>query len=175
MQRIIAIIIVISFIGMLCRIKWDNIYGRPGPLLGVQQTLVPFPMRKITSFPNLLGFQVTWIQGASLQPPNNKYSSLSFSSEENNVSISRPFWEAPSPATSSYSKSSAPHHLAFSSYTGMVLLIVIIRFPGGIQILPPALFPPLLLCVLPSIPEVLITRAHFTMTKQTHLCSDQFS
>ena len=100
---------------------------------------------------------------------------LSLPSEENNVNISRSFWEAPSPATSSYSKSSAPHRLAFSSDTGMVLLIVIIRFPGGIQILPPALFPPLLLCVLPSIPEVLITRAHFTMTKQTHLCSDQFS
>lgn len=44
------------------------------------------------------------------------------------------------------------------------------------QILPsdhPLLFPPLLLCVLLSIPEVLITQTHFSTAKQRHLRLNQ--
>lgn len=57
-QKMLAIITVISFIGTLGRIKLYSIYGRPGPLVGAQQTLVSFPMRKTGSFSNLLGLWV---------------------------------------------------------------------------------------------------------------------
>lgn len=172
MPNILAIIVIISFIRMHAEL--NEITSVESLALGeAQQTLVSFTSRKIQSFPNLLEFQVLQMQSASLQPPNNTLSSLFLQKRMSLCHIPPPF---PLVLFQQVFCTLLPKHLFSLHWDISFKFFLSLSFLVRSQILPsdhPLLFPPLLLCVLPSIPEVLITQTHFSTAKQRHLRLNQ--